>query len=296
MNIRMLMPSPYADEHDGYLERHRRTGTKRMIGVGREVQGRRKDGFTFPVELGVSEFHDQTRRMFNGAIRDISARKQLELEVLEVATLEQRRIGQALHDSTGQELTALGLLAETLKESLTQQAPATGPLADKLVEGLKRVLGQVRAYSRGLIPVEIDSRGLLSALTDLASRTSEIHGVECQFSCPRSVDLNDNPTATQLYHIAQEAVTNALRHGRPRHITMTLDSDDTLLTLRVSDDGIGLKPDVPDSKGMGLKIMRYRAGLIQGRLTIEPNEPTGTVVSCTLTVPPEWNRGRNITS
>jgi two-component system CheB/CheR fusion protein len=282
-NVKMLMPPPYRNEHDGYLARYLQIGEKRIIGIGREVQARRKDGLTFPVDLAVSEFHVQGRRKFTGAIRDISARKQLEREVLEVATLEQRRIGQALHDSTGQELTALGLLAETLTESLTQQASSAAPLAVKVREGLKRVLAQVRGYSRGLIPVDVDSRGLRAALSELATRTSEIHGVNCTFDCEGHVDVEDNHTATHLYHIAQEAVTNALRHAQARQIVIRLEGNGKMLTLSVSDDGVGLLPAPSvDSKGMGLKIMHYRAGLIQARLNVESAQPSGTLVTCTL--------------
>jgi PAS domain S-box-containing protein len=281
-NVTMLMPSPYQEEHDGYLARYLKTGDRRIIGIGREVQGRRKDGSTFPVDLAVSEFRNQARPMFTGVLRDISARKQLEREVLEVATQEQRRIGQALHDSTGQELTALDLLAEALTESLEQQAPAAAPLAAKVRAGLRRVLTQVRAYSRGLIPVEVDSRGLLAALAELASRTNEVQGMSCTFDCPEPVGVEDNQTATHLYHIAQEAVTNALRHGRPQHVTIRLEGDDRSFTLDVSDDGIGLPPEPADGKGMGLKIMRYRAGLINARLAVGRAEPTGTLVTCTL--------------
>jgi PAS domain S-box-containing protein len=281
-NIQILMPPPYREEHDRYLARYLQTGEKRIIGIGREVQGQRQDGSIFPLDLAVSEFRVQGRRLFMGAIRDISARKQLEREVLEVATLEQRRIGQALHDSTGQELSALALLAQTLLESLEKQAPPMTPLAVRIGEGLQRVLSQVRAYSRGLIPVEVDTRGLRVALTGLASRTSELHGLHCHFDCPDAVEVADNQTATHLYHIAQEAVTNALRHAQARQISISLDRDGPLLVLRVQDDGIGLPAESGDSKGMGLKIMAYRAGLIQARLNVERGETAGTIVTCTL--------------
>jgi two-component system CheB/CheR fusion protein len=281
-DITLLMPPPYREEHDGYLARYLQTGEKRIIGIGREVQVRRKDGFIFPVDLAVSEFQVQGRRLFTGAIRDISARKQLEREVLEVATLEQRRIGQALHDSTGQELSALALLAQTLQESLEKNAPAVTPLATRIGAGLQRVLSQVRAYSRGLIPVEVDARGLRAALTELALRTRELHGIQCHFDCPGAVEVVDNQTATHLFHIAQEAVTNALRHANPSAITISLDRDGPLLTLRVHDDGIGLPPEPVDCKGMGLKIMAYRAGLIHARFHVERGEPAGTIVTCTL--------------
>jgi PAS domain S-box-containing protein len=293
-NVNMLMPFPYRDEHDGFLARYLRTGEKRIIGIGREVQGRHKDGTTFPLDLAVSEFWHRTRPMFTGVLRDISARKRLEREVLEAATEGQRRIGQALHDSTGQELTALGLLAEALAEGLAKQAPEASPLAAKVVAGLRRVLAQVRDYSRGLIPVEVDSRGLLAALSELAARTDGVQGVRCRFDCPRPVAVEDNQAATQLYHIAQEAVTNALRHGRPQHITIRLKADENSLTLEVSDDGTGLPPEPADGKGMGLKIMHYRAGLINARLAVRPlilptppadggeGRVRGALVTCTL--------------
>jgi PAS domain S-box-containing protein len=281
-NVKMLLPSPYHEELDGYLQRYLRTGEKRIVCIGREIQGRRQDGSIFPLDLAVSEFRVQGRRLFTGVIRDISARKQLEREVLEVATLEQRRIGQALHDSTGQELTALMLLAQTLSDKLEQQNPGLQPLAAKLGAGLQRVLSQVRAYSRGLIPVEVDAQGLRAALAGLASRTSELHGIRCTFDSPEPVEIEDNATATHLYHIALEAVSNAVRHAQARQISISLESDEQSLTLRIIDDGLGLPPRSRDSKGMGLKIMAYRAGLIQARLNVERGESAGTIVSCTL--------------
>jgi PAS domain S-box-containing protein len=282
-NVTMLMPSPFRADHDGYLARYLRTGEKRIIGIGREVRGRRKDGSTFPVNLSVSEFHDRAQRLFSGILHDLSARKALEREVLDAAAAEQWRIGQELHDSTGQELTALGLLAEGLVEALAQSSPAEAVLATKVAEGLKRVLGQVRALSRGLVPVEVDAAGLMAALAELASRTSELRGVTCTFECREPVLVEDNQTATHLYRIASEAVTNVLKHGRAKTITISLEGDERSLTLRVRDDGVGF-PREPSAevKGMGLKIMRYRAGLINARLAIGPAEPAGTVVSCTL--------------
>jgi two-component system CheB/CheR fusion protein len=281
-NVKLLMPPPYREEHDGYLARYLRTGEKRIIGIGREVRGRRKDGSTFPVDLSVSEFHDQSQRLFSGVLRDLSARKALEREVLEIATMEQWRIGQELHDSTGQELTALGLLAEGLDQLLKKRSSAEAVLATKIAEGLNRVLGQVRALSRGLIPVEVDAAGLMAALAELASRTGELQGVTCTFDCHEPVLVEDNQTATHLYRIAKEAVTNALKHSQAKRITISLESKGKSVTLRIRDDGVGLPPEPVETKGMGLKIMRYRAGLIAARLAVGPAESGGTLVSCTL--------------
>ncbi len=281
-NVKMLMPSPHREAHDEYVGRYLRTGEPHIIGIGREVRGRRKDGSTFPVDLSVSEYLDRTQRFFSGVLRDLSVRKALEQEVLEAATMEQWRIGRELHDSSGQELTALGLLAEALVEALTKTSPGEAVLATKIAEGVKRVLGQVRALSRGLIPAEVDAPGLMAALAELASRTSELHGVTCTFECREPVLVEDNQTATHLYGIAKEAVSNALKHSGAKNIRISRESVERSLVLRVRDDGSGLPSEAPESKGIGLKIMRYRAGLINAGLTIGPADRGGTLVSCMI--------------
>ncbi|HEY7311451.1 MAG TPA: chemotaxis protein CheB [Gemmataceae bacterium] len=279
-NVKILMPPPYKDEHDDYLARYRQTGQKHIIGIGREVQGRRKDGSLFPVDLAVSEITDHGQRSFTGMLRDLSARKVLEQEVLEVATMEQQRIGQELHDTSAQELTALGLLADSVLPDLQEKAPAEARVVAKMAEGLKRVLGQVRAISRGLIRVEVDVEGLMAALTELAAQITEQHGVTCTFDCQEPVHLTDNQVAAQLYSIAREGVTNALKHANARNIRISLEGDDQSVALRVQDDGVGV-PEMPiDAKGMGLKIMRYRAELIKGHLSVSRVESGGTVVTC----------------
>jgi two-component system CheB/CheR fusion protein len=279
-NVRMLMPPPYRNEHDGYLARYRQTSLKHIIGIGREVLGRRKDGSIFPVDLAVSEFSDRGQRRFTGVLRDLSARKALEREVLEVATMEEQRIGQELHDTSAQELTALGLLAERLISASKGQPPTVSRLATKIASGLDRVLGQVRAFSRGLIRVEVDAEGLMAALGELAAQTTELHGVTCLFECEKPVPIDDNQVATQLYSIAREAVTNALRHARARNITIRLAADDRTIKLSVLDDGSGIQEPALDTRGMGLKIMRYRAGLINAHLSVRRAQPVGTCAFC----------------
>ena len=281
-NVKMLMPSPYREEHDDYLARYVRTGEKRIIDIGRETWGLRKDGSIFPLDLAVSELHHKGQRLFTGVHRDLSMRRELERQILEVATAEQRKIGQELHDNTGQELTALGLLAEGLVEALAQSSPTEAVLATKIANGLKRVLGQVRTVSRGLIPVEVDAAGLMAALAELASRTSELPNVTCTFECKEPVLVEDNLAATQLYGIAKEAVTNALKHSGAKNVTISLNCDERSVTLRIRDDGVGFPPEPVEIKGMGLKIMRYRAGLINAALAVGPAEPVGTLVICTL--------------
>jgi PAS domain S-box-containing protein len=284
-NVSMLMPSPYRDEHDGYLSRYIRTGEPRIIGAGREVVALRKDGQTFPVDLSVCETDDHRR--FTGIVRNISQRRDLQEHLLKVTEEEQRRIGQDLHDGVGQELFALRMVAATLLEVLEHKsaAPAGDPalgLARKLAVGLQESLRQVRALSRGLIPVEIDSQGLASALAELAAEISQIPGVRCTFESPRTVEVADSATAAHLFHIAQEAVTNALRHGRARDVRIRLDQSQGLIVLQVVDDGRGIPHPVPWRAGMGLRTMQHRAELIGGRLQLQAAAGGGTEVSCVL--------------
>lgn len=289
-NVRMLMPSPYREGHDGYLARYLRTGEKRIIGSGREVEARRKDGSIFPIDLVVSEI--EHLKLFTGIIRDITQRRELEREVVEIASLEQRRIGQDLHDSVGQELTALNILAKDLGETLQTDPSQLSPLIERMIKGLQRSQQELRAVLRGLLPVPVDSEGLMAALTELANHIQQEGKAVCVFDCPTPVSVADNLTATHLYLIAQEAVHNALKHGQPRNIRITLASNHGLI-LRVQDDGVGVPAQIvhavanaaewPKENGLGLRIMRNRATIIGAQLTIEPAEPTGTVVTCMLT-------------
>ncbi len=278
-NVSMLMPPPHREAHDGYLARYRQTGEARVIGIGREVEGRRKDGTVFPIELAVSEVPHLP--LFTGILHDITRRRELERDVVEIASLEQRRIGQDLHDTVAQELTALNLLAGDLAETL-RAGPADGAaLAERISRGLQRGQYQLRAVLRGLLPVAVDAGGLMAALADLADRTGREGPAACAFDCPVPISVPDNIVATQVYLIAQEAVRNAVRHGRPRSVRIALESDHHL-TLRVRDDGTGLPARPTELQGLGLRIMRNRAAIIGAVLTIGPAEPTGTVVTCVL--------------
>ena len=216
------------------------------------------------------------------AHEDITKQKELEHEVVEIASLEQRRIGQDLHDSVSQELAALSMRAGDLAETLRSDPSRASPLVEGLVQGLRRSQRELRAVMRGLLPVSVDAEGLMAALSDLANRTQHNDKVTCVFACPSPVLVEDNLVATQLYLIAQEAVHNAVKHSRCRNIRIFMESAH-LLVLRVQDDGIGL-PDQPaeNQGGLGLRIMRNRAAIIRAALTIEPAKPAGTLVSCAL--------------
>jgi PAS domain S-box-containing protein len=286
-NVSLLMPSPYCEEHDGFLRRYLETGEAHIIGIGREVQARRKDGSLFPVDLSVSEV--DRGQLFTGMIRDATARKNLEREVVEIASREQRRIGSDLHDSVGQELTALNMLAKDLMDSI-EDPSLSAKLAARMTEGLQRCQLDLRTVLRGLLPVPVDREGLMAALADLASRTQQEGKVACVFECRDPVEVVDNLIATHLYYIAQEAVHNAVKHGQAKQVCIALETADHNVMLRVQDDGIGMPARFPERRGLGLRIMSNRATIIGARLTIEPAQPRGTVVKCI------WLRTNNVRS
>ncbi len=278
-NVNMLMPRPYRDEHDDYLARYQETGRRPMIGFGREVEARHKDGHVFPVDLAVSEV--EPGRLYTSIIRDITNRRTLEREVVEIASLEQRRIGQDLHDSVGQEVTALNLLADDLAETLGNDPLAAPPLVERMRQGLRRIQKELRTVLRGLVPVSVDTLGLMASLADLVSTVRQQGKAACTFDCPEPVTIGDNLVATQLYLIAQEAVHNAMKHARPREIRISLRSDHRLV-LQVQDDGTGLSARTAEGQGLGLRIMQNRAAVIGATLIFEGAQPRGTLVTYTL--------------
>jgi PAS domain S-box-containing protein len=300
-NVSVLMPHPFARDHDSYIARFLETRQPRVIGMGRELVGMRKDGSTFPLEIALSEV--EGLGLFTGVIRDISERHALQQHVLEIAADEQRRIGQELHDGTVQELTGLGLIAGTLQQLLRELPAASAgsecridekqrtrllTLADTLTQRLTETNRSVHALSRGIMPVRIDAEGLRSALEELAATVDMSKSVNCRFECTAHIAIASNTTATHLYRIAQEAVNNALRHGRPSEIDIILRQSTSQLVLQLIDNGVGIDLAAAESKssrggGFGLRTMQYRAAVMGGTIHIDRHTPHGgTVVTCTI--------------
>jgi PAS domain S-box-containing protein len=282
-NVKVLMPSPYHEEHDGYLQSYHETGRRHIIGIGREVVGRRKDGTTFPMDLAVSEIEYKDRVVFMGVIRDISDRRRLEQEILRISEQERRRIGQDLHDGLGQMLTGIGLITNNLARRLTARDDPAAPDVAEITEMIREADQHARGLARGLVPVDLEGAGLASALQRLAGNAERLFGIQCSFAEVGDVRLQDNTIATHLYRIAQEAVSNAVKHGRAQTVKISLAGGSDQLRLRIQDDGVGF-PDVieDETRGMGVHIMHYRARIIGANLEISDALDGGTTLTCTL--------------
>ena len=224
----------------------------------------------------------QQRDASRARIELLERSQQLEQQIISISEREQQRIGRDLHDGLCQFLSAIGFTAAMLKRDLEREANARAKIAGEIAKLLQEASARTRDLARGLSPVDRDEGGLESALDELASSTSSLAEISCSFLCPEPPQILDNTLAVHLFRIAQEAVNNATKHGHAKAVIIALESTDGIVSLRVSDDGIGFSPTRSSRRGMGLNIMRYRARMIGGTLEIQSNSPSGTVVVCTI--------------
>jgi PAS domain S-box-containing protein len=281
-DVAMLLPPELRAHGAECVARYRGDGDRSLAGRTREVVACRRDGTRFHALLSVSVTADAA--LIVGCIRDLTADRALQEQILHIAALEQRRIGQELHDGTQQELTGLGLLAQNLAEQLRGEDADAAALASRLAAGIAEANRRVRSVARGLVPVPIDPDTLLAALHELARSTQESHKLACRLECPGRVRVPDAATATHLYRIAQEAVGNAANHARADTVLIRLVRDEHRLRLEIHDDGIGI-PQQRAGGGVGLHLMEHRCTAIGGHFRIEPRAGGGTVVACTVPVP-----------
>ena len=213
--------------------------------------------------------------------RDVTDSKKAEREIVEISGREQRRIGQDLHDGLCQTLLAAQFTVKALSGMLPVKSRQPRRCLREVQEHLKNAVHQADAITRGLYPVELDTRGLMAALEELALNMSRVYRVECRLFCPRLVKIADSAQASHLYRITQEAVFNAIKNGKARHITIRLQQIKKETQLSVIDDGVGISKK-RNRTGMGLILMAYRARIINAELSIRKMTRGGTAVRCVV--------------
>jgi len=227
-----------------------------------------------PVRDNAGRFHRLV-----GVARDITHRKMLEQETLAISEREQRRIGQDLHDDLCQQLVGIEFISKALQHQLESRSGAAR--VGEIARLIREAINHTRRLARGLAPVQLEAEGLMEGLRDLAARTSGVFRIRCSFHCPSPVLIQDVSAATHLYRIAQEAVTNGIKHGQAKHIEIGLAADGAAITLMIKDDGVGLSANLQKAPGMGLRIMQYRADMIGGAVVVQDEPQGGTAVICT---------------
>ncbi|MBL8851587.1 MAG: PAS domain S-box protein [Planctomycetaceae bacterium] len=214
----------------------------------------------------------------------VMERRHLQKELVDAVWDQQRDFGLELHDTIGQELAGIGMLADSLARKLAEQQAAEMRQSRELADMLQHAKQGVRRLAKGLLPVEVDADGLKSALEELGETTEQRCGIPVDVWCDERLQLDDNMVATHLFRIAQEAVTNAVRHADAQHLVLKFARNEAGdVELSVSDDGSGMRVgERREGRGVGLKIMKYRAQVIDGHFEISSGAEGGTVVACRL--------------
>lgn len=222
-------------------------------------------------------------KAINKLLRDeIAERQVLEKAILETEERELQRIGFELHDGLGQLLTGLSLKSQSLEDILREKSVPEAELASRITFLIDKAKEHLRFLMQGGLPMESDQDNITSSLEELASRTTRDFNVPCFFKSRGPVAITNNAAVIHLYRIAQEAVTNALRHGSPGHIEVRLSREKDTVVLTVKDNGSGI-PDMHKQKnGLGLKIMTYRANMINASLDVRSEIDRGTSITCTF--------------
>lgn len=215
-----------------------------------------------------------------GIARDVTARKRMEKEILEISNREQQRLGHDLHDGVCQQLAAIAYRAHVLARRLKEKDAGDSIEANDISSLINESLLQTRTVARGLFPVRLEEEGLAAAVEELTTGLGKLYDVKCDFSSSGTLPTIHNSVAMHLHFIAQEAIVNAAKHSRAGVITVRLLKEQDYLVLTVQDDGVGFRADDRDRVGMGIGIMYYRAKAIGATLELHTQPGHGTQIIC----------------
>ncbi len=258
---------------------------RREVLEAQRAEWRRRDGALRHVLIDASGLWERGRMVHSRwFVRDITPRIELEREVLVVVERERQRIGQDLHDDLCQQLTGIEFLSQTLVGRLQISDSEQAGRAREIAQLIRDAIVRTRELAHGLSPVQIESVGLTGVLKELAAQSRKRFSVDCRFHCRPAALKGDYEWGIHLYRIAQEAVSNAIKHGRASRVNIRLARRNGSLVLAVRDNGMGMPPQPLPCRGMGLHVMRYRAGVIGGSLAIRSGQGGGTTVFCKVSL------------
>jgi len=227
-----------------------------------------------------SAIEEKTRHL----VQEMSERGRLEREIIDLSERQQRRFGQELHDAVCQELTGVTIAAHMLSRKLAGAGHEDASHASELAYMADHALETTRSVARGFFTAGFDSAGLAEALRETARRTEAQNRISCVIRWQENLTISNEDIVIHLFRIAQEAIHNAVKHAAASHLEVSLRSDEKMLQLVIEDDGKGLPPVKNRGKGLGLRIMEYRAGLIGAEFETEQSAKGGMRVVCRVPI------------
>lgn len=250
---------------------------------GIETQRYTKSGDLIQVSISGAAYRTRGARLSGNVIilRDVTEAKQLEKQIIEIGDKERQSVGQDLHDDLCPHLIGIESLCKAMEIKLTEKHHEEAKRAIMITNLISEAIEMTRRLSRGLCPVHLVAHGLESSLKELMANSEKISNIACIFTSENEVFIDSNTVATHLFQIAQESVTNAVKHSEANTISVSLRRDADRVLLRISDNGKGYSQQ-HESRGMGMRIMRYRAKIIGAKIEIRSRPNEGTFVQVSL--------------
>lgn len=258
----------------------------------------KRDGSFCDIETSISLKEDPQGAAvgFRGVLKDVTEKKRaeeasrrLEREILDISEREHQKIGRNLHDDLCPHLLGVEVMSAVLKQKLEEHSRPEALSAGKIQVLIQDSIRKLKRLSKGLYPVDLPDHGFDSALADLAFLTQDVFGVACHFRCETPVTIKDNTIAMHAYYIVHEGIHNAIKHARAENIFVSLRAQNGKLTLEIKDDGIGIEKE-NNNRGMGLRIMNYRARRIGANLNVLKDLNGGTIMTLVLNLDKEQGR------
>jgi PAS domain S-box-containing protein len=247
------------------------------------VRLRRRDGRMLDTLINAKAVRERGRLVCSRwFVRDVTRLLELQKEILAVGERVQQRIGQELHDDICQQLASIEFLCRALQRQLTANAPDAADRATEIGGLLRKTITHVRELSHMMVPMEVETQDLDESLRTLAASIRKSHGIECRFHGAPAPRVSGGTARVYLYRIAQEAIQNAIKHGRARRIRITLSAENRCILLTVTNNGRSLAATMHKKQRFGLRIMEYRARALRGSLALRNRKGGGTILSCSI--------------
>lgn len=268
------LPTQIGQQGMHYVEKALRTGQTQIFSIQHALPNRTRVFEARISPCGPDEVF--------ALVRDVTDRKLLQREILEITNRERVQIGQDLHDGLGQHLTGITFLSRALENKLVALGIPEAQDAAEISKLVMQALSQTRNLARGIFPVELEESGLVQALKELAATVEKLFSITCAIDCEEKLSVRNRGAENHLFRLAQEAINNSVKHGKAKRVTVGLKRAGDKIILSIADDGVGMGKEGPKVGGLGMRIMNYRAQKIGATLEIEPGSAGGTVVTCTF--------------